>query len=208
MLRPEKGQKQFIRAIAKARIEIPQARFVMIGDHKEGLSPFREGCRDLARKRFGYDSWLPANPFQMTTERPFLMHGMEAEIAEATAALDITVVPSLAEAQSRTAPESMCMGKAVIASRVGGLPEIIEDEVTGLLVPPGDIDALAGAIVRLVRDAALRQRLGRNAIEKMRDTLSLDTKMAQTLEVYERVLRRKRERSLLSLLTSRRAVGR
>lgn len=207
MLRPEKGQKEFIKAAAKACAEIPEARFVVIGDHKGGLSPFRESYRGLARKLFGYDPWLPANPFQATVEKPFFMNGMETNIAEATAALDITVVPSLAEAQSRTAPESMCMGKAVIASRVGGLPEIIEDEVTGLLVPPGDVDALAGAIIRIVRDAALRQRLGKAALDKARGCFSLDVKMGETLRVYERVLRLKKERSLISLVTNRLAAG-
>ncbi len=189
MFRPEKGQKQFIQAAALARKKIPEARFIMIGDHKKGRSPFRERYRNLARKRFGYDAWLPENAILAGPETPFLMHGLEPEIASATAALDISVIPSLAEAQSRTAPEAMCMGKAVIASEVGGLPEVVEHQRTGLLVAPGDVDALAEAMIRLTLDPELRERLGRTAFERMSAGVSMDVKMRETLAIYEQVLR-------------------
>ena len=190
MLRPEKGQKQFIQAAALAREQIPEARFIIIGDHKCGASPFRDRYRKLAQKRFGYDPWLPGNALKASTERPLLMHGMADDSAGATAAVDIAVIPSLAEAQTRTAPEALCMAKAVIASEVGGLPEVVDHGRNGLLVPPGDVDALAEAMVLLVRDSALRRRLGEAAHADSRSRFGMDAKMNETLVLYNRVLKK------------------
>ena len=67
-----------------------------------------------------------------------------------TAALDVAVLPSYREAQGLSILEAMALSRPVVASNVGGIPEMIEDGVTGLLVPPHDAEALAGAIIRLL----------------------------------------------------------
>ena len=74
---------------------------------------------------------------------------------------DVFVLPSLSEARPRVIIEAMCMGRPVVASRVGGVPEIVEDGITGLLVPPDDPAALADALRRLAESADLRLELGR-----------------------------------------------
>jgi glycosyltransferase involved in cell wall biosynthesis len=82
---------------------------------------------------------------------------------------DIFVLPSLSEARPRSVIEAMSAGVPVVASATGGLPSLITHERTGLLVPPGDVDYLAGALNRLIQSAAARQRLGdagREAIEQ------------------------------------------
>jgi glycosyltransferase involved in cell wall biosynthesis len=87
--------------------------------------------------------------------------GNRDDVPEILAALDVLVhVPSAPEPFGRVVAEAMAVGKPVIAARAGGLPEIVEDEVTGLLVPPGDVAATAAALTRLLRDPALRARLG------------------------------------------------
>ena len=70
------------------------------------------------------------------------------------------------------AREAMAHGRCVVATRVGGLPDAIEDEVTGLLVPPGDVGALRSALVRALDDRVLRERLGAAAREHVRTELS------------------------------------
>jgi glycosyltransferase involved in cell wall biosynthesis len=87
---------------------------------------------------------------------------------------DIIVVPSIFEEPfGRVNIEAMAAGKPVIASRVGGIPEVIEDNVSGILVPNGDGDALAKAMIKLIDDAELRRRLGENGrrfVEEKFDT--------------------------------------
>ena len=121
------------------------------------------------------------------------MHGHAEDAAAATAALDVAVVPSLREAQSRTTPEAICLGKPVITSCVGGLPEIVDAAETGLLVPPGDIEALAKAMIKLAEDSTLRLRLARKATMEGRERFSLNSRMQETVQVYRKVLTSKRQ---------------
>ena len=87
-------------------------------------------------------------------------------LIEAYAAADILILPSLWDTSPIAVIEAMCLGLPVIAARVGGIPDWVEDGVTGLLVEPENLHALAKAIARLVRDSGLRQRLGRAGRER------------------------------------------
>lgn len=83
-----------------------------------------------------------------------------------TAALDaatVLVLPSRSEGMGRVVVEAFCRGRGVVGSRVGGIPDLVEDEQSGLLVAPGNAAALAEALVRVLSDAELAGRLGRNA---------------------------------------------
>jgi len=86
--------------------------------------------------------------------------GFRDDMPACLAAADIAVLPSLQEGLGVAALEAMGAGLPVVASRVGGLAEVVADEETGLLVPPGDAPALAAALARLARDPDLRGRLG------------------------------------------------
>ncbi len=81
---------------------------------------------------------------------------------------DIFVLPSLYEPFGIVFAEAMSFGLPIIATRVGGIPELVEDEGNGFLVPPGDVDLLADAIDNLSSDAELRERFGRRSYEKSR----------------------------------------
>ena len=86
--------------------------------------------------------------------------------AEISAALDdstVLVLPSRSEGMGRVVVEAFCRGRGAVASRVGGIPDLVEDGENGLLVPPGDLDALADALVRVLTDPALAERLGAGA---------------------------------------------
>jgi glycosyltransferase involved in cell wall biosynthesis len=85
--------------------------------------------------------------------------GERGDIADLLAACDVFILPSRSEGLGVAALEAMAAGRAIVATRVGGLAEAVVDESTGLLVPPADPAALAGALARLLRDPALRARL-------------------------------------------------
>lgn len=98
--------------------------------------------------------------------------------------LDIFFQPSLWEAMSVVILEAMAAGKSIVATRVGENPEIIEDGVDGLLVPPKDIDAMVVAIERLMDDAALRLRLGRAARSKVEQRFTVEHMTRAYEQVY------------------------
>lgn len=102
--------------------------------------------------------------------------------------LDIFVLPSVQEGLGLSAMEAGACGVCVVASRVGGIPEVIMDGETGSLVPPKDPAALSEAIIRLLHDPARRLAMGRRAREVSADRFSDDRMVHETLDVYQKVL--------------------
>ena len=100
----------------------------------------------------------------------------------------VVAVPSRREGYGVVAREAMAWGRPVVAAAVGGLLDAVDDGETGLLVPPGDVAALRGALERLLADEGLRARLGTAARAKARSTLSFDAAADALLAVYEDAL--------------------
>jgi glycosyltransferase involved in cell wall biosynthesis len=98
----------------------------------------------------------------------------------------VVVLPYLEATQSGVVPLAYGFAKPVVATSVGGLPEAVEDGVTGILVPPGDERALAEAVVRLLRSPDLARALGRNGRDRLSSELSPEAIAARTLAVYRR----------------------
>ncbi len=96
------------------------------------------------------------------------------QVAELIADADIMVLPSFHENLPISVIEAMAAGLAIVTTPVGAVEDIITDEVNGLLVPPGDVDALTAALARLVADPALRARLGKAALEVHRARLDME----------------------------------
>jgi glycosyltransferase involved in cell wall biosynthesis len=115
--------------------------------------------------------------------------GHRRDVPTLLPAFDLYVQPSLHEGMSNTILEAMAAGLPVVATAVGGTPEVVDDGVTGLLVPPRDPDALAGVIVRLLRDLDLRRKMGRAGQERVRRHFSLEQMVRQTQALYERLLK-------------------
>lgn len=107
------------------------------------------------------------------------------EVFKAFSKALIAVVPSLDEAFGLVVVEAMSMQTPVIASDVGGIPEIIRDDLDGLLVPPGDADALAVAINRLLSDPGLRNKLGVNGRLRVESQFGLESAVAAQYEYFE-----------------------
>ena len=84
--------------------------------------------------------------------------------------------------------DAMAIGQAIVATRAGGIPEVVTHEQTGLLVPPRNADALAGAIVRLLGDSGLRAQLGAAGRERVRRSFSVERMVQATLDAYGRLV--------------------
>jgi glycosyltransferase involved in cell wall biosynthesis len=114
--------------------------------------------------------------------------GRRDDISALTADLDIAVLPSLREAQGISILEAMARRKPVVASAVGGIPEVLTDGVDGLLVAPGDSQALAEALGRLAKSPSLRERIGEAGYQTVVERFSIDAMVRQIQEVYDEEL--------------------
>jgi rhamnosyl/mannosyltransferase len=93
----------------------------------------------------------------------------------------VLVLPSRSEGLGRVVVEAFCRGRGVVGSRVGGIPDIVEDGKTGILVSPGDPGALADAVVRALSDGVLAERLGAEAHQAVRPWLATPEEYARRL---------------------------
>ena len=161
--------RAFVRLLADQPELRQRLRLVIVGD---GVS--RAECLDLLRAAdASHLAWLP---------------GERGDVAEIMRALDVFVLPSLGEGISNTILEAMASGLPVVATAVGGNPELVAPELTGKLVPAGDPAAMAHALLGYVRDSAEVQSHGRAAREKIETCFSMDAMVANYLSVYDRVL--------------------
>ncbi|MCY2924869.1 MAG: glycosyltransferase family 4 protein, partial [Planctomycetota bacterium] len=101
---------------------------------------------------------------------------------------DVFVLPSLSEARPRVVIEAMILGKCVVATRTGGLPSLIEEGVTGVLVPPGDVAALASVLDDVIRDGARRRELGMAAQRRAAVAFDPRATVRNYLREYTRAL--------------------
>ena len=112
------------------------------------------------------------------------------EVAAALDAATLLVLPSRSEGMGRVLVEAFCRGRAVVGSRVGGIPDLVRDGENGILVPPGDAAALADALARVLGDRELAERLGRAAHESAAAWTATPEEFARRLrELVERVTR-------------------
>lgn len=163
--RPVKGYPDLLEAFSRLAVSHPQARLLFVGDgpDRPQLQAQAQAAGLAARVVFYTD---------------------QAEIPQVMAALDLLAVPSLQEGLSLVALEAMAARRPVVATAVGGLPEVVLYNVTGLLVPPSQPDALALAIARLLDDADLRQRLGQAGWERVSAHYTLAQNVARTEALY------------------------
>lgn len=175
---PVKGFEYLVEALAKARVARPELRLVLVGD-----GDLREQLGVRARSFGIADSVV----FAGMVERD--------EIPIYLGVADIVVVPSVhyggyVDGLPNVALEAMAAGKPLVATRVGGLPELVRDGETGLLVDEKDADELADAIVELAGDPAVRARMGDSGRALIRDSLSWESVAGRYEAVYERVVER------------------
>ena len=117
--------------------------------------------------------------------RHVIFTGRRDDVPEVTAALDVAVLPSYREAQGLTILEAMALSRPVVASNVGGIPEMVEDGRTGLLVPPHDHAALAAAITRLLTDHPLADMLARAGHDLVHERFCVELMVSAIEDLYD-----------------------
>jgi hypothetical protein len=125
-------------------------------------------------------------------EHRVILAGFRPDILSLLKGLDLFVMSSITEGLGTSILDAMAASKAVVRTTAGGIPEAVEDGVTGLLVPAHNADALAKAMLKLLKDEALRRRMGEAGLGRVRATFTVDRMVDETLAVYERVAGRPR----------------
>ena len=115
--------------------------------------------------------------------------GFREDIPELLASFDLFVLPSRSEGFGRANLEAMAMGKPVISTNIGGIPEVVLDGVTGILVSPGKPKALSHAIMRLLDDPGLRESMGREGRRRVEGHFTLKTHVQGIEKIYREILR-------------------
>jgi glycosyltransferase involved in cell wall biosynthesis len=170
-LLPIKGYEVMIETFPSILAEVPSAHYLIVG---AGSDEYSSRLRKLCRER-GIADRIHFAEFQERTWSYL-------------SAMDLYVQPSLDEAFGLAAVEAMAAGKAVVASRVGGLPEVVEHDQTGILVVPGDPSELSRAIVSLLRDGARRGQMGVRGAARARERFDHRAVVKATEQIYQVVL--------------------
>jgi len=161
--------RAFVRLLERRTDMRQRLRLAMIGD-----GALREPALDLLTRAGALDlAWLP---------------GERADIAEIMRGFDVFVLPSLAEGISNTILEAMATGLPIIATRVGGNPELVKEGQTALLVPADDPRAMAEAIDVYADDAAKRKQHGAAGRAAAEARFSLGAMVGAYMDVYDRIL--------------------
>ena len=165
-LEPEKGHPTLLEAWPLVLRSVPDAYLLIVG----------EGSRRGA---------LEAQARDLRIAHRVVFTGRRDDVPAVTAALDVAVLPSYREAQGLSILEAMALSRPVVASNVGGIPEMITDGVTGLLVPPHDPAALAAGIVRLLLDHPLADTLGRAGHDLVHDRFCIQLMVNAVEAIYD-----------------------
>jgi glycosyltransferase involved in cell wall biosynthesis len=173
-----KGLEHFIEAASRVARRFPEARFLVVGETNPNDRPYLGELMALAeRAGIGDRTIFP---------------GLRTDTPDILAASTVSVMPSLNEALSNVLLESMAAGAPVVATRVGGTPEAIEDGVNGLLVPPADPGALAQAIELMLAEPGLAARWGQAGRDRAAQRFSMDRMVSATEDLYDALLERRR----------------
>ena len=168
---PLKGHEYFLKAMAQVIRTIPYARILIIGDAPQKKRAYKDHLVQLVQ-RLGLQENVS-----------FL--GNRKDIPQLLAEVDVLVLSTITqESFGRVILEAQAMHVPVVATKVGGVIDIIEDERTGLLVMPKDPEAMAVQVLRLARDKALAQRIVQAALKKLKSKFTVEHMCAQTLDVY------------------------
>ena len=168
-----KGLEYFLEAAATIASRYPSARFLIVGEANIE-PPYRHELEQRAKNL-------------NLTDRLFFI-GQRNDVPQIMREIDISVQPSLSESFSNTLLESMANGLPVVATNVGGNPEVMTDGESGILVPPADAGALSRGMTQLLESSDLARRLGREAREKVTRKYSLECLLRRTENLYVTLL--------------------
>jgi len=165
ILRRKKGHHTLLDAIPLVLKEIPNALFIFAGN-----GPQKENIEKKVR--------------ELGIERNVKLLGLRRDIPEILKTIDIFVLPTLQEALGTSFLEAMAMKKPVVGTKVGGVPEVVKDGVTGILVPPEKPLKLADAIITLLKDRELMRKMGDEGRRNVEEKYSVDVMVKSLFDFY------------------------
>jgi glycosyltransferase involved in cell wall biosynthesis len=180
MLRPDKGQDHLLHALGLLAAREIRPLCLLAGSATAESADFEASLTTLAAS------------LGVADQIRFL--GYRDDISELMQTVDVVVIPSLTEAQPRVAVQAFATGRPVVASAVGGVPEIVVDGETGWLVPPADPLKLADAIANALRDRDSAAKVAANARRFAEGSMRFDHRMAQALATYDIAIHHARHR--------------
>ncbi len=152
----QKGHEVFLRALPRVAQKIRGAHFVFVGEETKDEPGFLQYLEEMVRT------------LKLTKRVQFLP--FTQNVPELLAAFDLITMPSFSETYGYLALEAMAMGVPVVGTKAGGLPEIIQDNETGLLVPPRDHEALADAVISILANKGFARTLSRKALKRVKES--------------------------------------
>jgi glycosyltransferase involved in cell wall biosynthesis len=168
---PHKGQRYLIEAAHLVIQKLPDARFVIFGEGE-----LREHLEHLVREHH--------------LEKHVLLPGFRTDIIGCIKGIDLFVMSSVTEGLGTSLLDAMACRKAIVATRTGGIPEVVDDRQTGVLVPPREAAPLADAILALLNDPARRDQMAAAGYERVRTRFTVDRMVSDTAALYRRLMRR------------------
>lgn len=177
-LRPEKGHDVLLDAAAIVAAKIPTVRFLLVGD-----GPLRATIEGRIR--------------ELHLERTVTLLGIRHDVPRVLAAADVALLPSHARVETfpNSILEAMASGLPIVASRVGSLDEMVVDRVNGVLLPAGDVRALAQAIEEILLDPEHARAMGRSARERVAEHFTRDRAIRAREELFSSLVRARRPRA-------------
>lgn len=172
---PRKGLLHLIRALPQIIQAVPNVRLAIVGEPKRGTE-YYEKARAEAQK--------------LGVNEVILWLGQRNDVPQLMAAMDVYILASLDEMFPVAVLEAMAAGKAIVATRVGGVPECVADGQTGLLAPSENPKALADAIIKLLANPGLRSEMGTRAQEAARQEFSVESQTPRLEAVFARLIDR------------------
>jgi len=165
---PHKGQRYLIEAAHLVVQKIPDARFVILGEGE-----LREHLEHLVREHH--------------LEKHVLLPGFRTDVIGCIKGFDLFAMSSVTEGLGTSLLDAMACRKAIVGTRAGGIPEVVDEGRTGLLVEPRDPHPLADAIISLIQDEARRTRMADAGYARVRERFTVERMVAETAAVYSRL---------------------
>jgi glycosyltransferase involved in cell wall biosynthesis len=187
-LEPEKGHPTLLDAWPSVLAAVPSAHLLIVGEGstREALEAQARALGVLAAApTASAASAASAARTDASLAGSVTFTGRRDDVPAVTAALDVAVLPSYREAQGLSILEAMALARPVVASAVGGIPEMIEHGRTGLLVPPRDPDALAAALIRVLTDSAYATTLGKAGHDLVHERFCLEFMVRAVESIYD-----------------------
>jgi len=165
---PHKGQRHLIEAAHLVIQQMPDVRFLILGEGE-----LRDSLERLVREHH--------------LEKHVFLPGFRTDVLGCMKGFDLFVMSSVTEGLGTALLDAMACGKAIVGTRTGGIPEVVEDGETGRLVPPRDHAAMAQAILTMLADDEQRRRMGEAGLARVQARFTVERMVAETAAVYGRL---------------------